>query len=177
MRTLFCFLLLASSASAQSYALSAPDFVFPYSDPINVAFELRTAADDVVRWELAISDPRSRVSSAVSRFAFPGTAGLDFNAWAAAFPDTAFNRVLVTINGVTQEQSFPWSLHLDRRAGFDLDRLDAGIIFPDWPHNGTGNVRAWLSGVNVAEVPEPATAFMLLVGLVHLMGCKSRERR
>jgi hypothetical protein len=140
--------------------------------PNNLAWELRTATDNVVRWEwngVASVGPNG---GSVARVATEDTAaslGLDWAAWSAAVLNPAFNRSLITWNGITMEK--PWPAQPDRLANFhELDELRQTIGDWAWPQTQFSSKRVGIavSALDVTVVPEPASWLLLLAGILHL---------
>lgn len=180
--SLSCLLLVGSLASNAWAGPITMNVVheFPNAPSPQVAtWQLRTASDETVSWTIPMTGPKPAYQVRLNgndtgefpNAITPAQAGIDWNAWAAAILNPAFDRSLLTFNGTTTE--IPWP---SVRKSFEgVDRIQLLVV--DWPYGSTNpNATAVFQGgaVDEAIVPEPS-AFVLLLGCLH--GLLMRSRR
>lgn len=194
MRHFLSLLFTLALASPAAAALMAENADFPDgAAPNTIRWELRTATDEFVRWDFSYPavDAIGPWSESItvyenestmppwfpidSRHTTAALAGIDWQAWQSAILNPAFNRWVVTRNGVTIEK--PWTRTVlgdgtmdgitKLRFAFGKRELGYGVV----------NVTT----VALYEpIPEPASWLMLLVGLLHgvtVVGCRNTECR
>lgn len=191
MRSIFlASVLLLSLASPAHAAPMAENAYFPDDTaPNDIRFELRTAADDFVRWDWTYQTRNSigpwSTSIEVyenestmppwfqidSRHSTAAIQGIDWQAWQAAILNPAFNRWVVTRNDVTIEK--PWTrtvLGDGSMNGITELRIAIGK-----QAMGRGDVDVTTVAL-YQPVPEPATWLMLLGMLLGMVVARPRRR-
>lgn len=192
MRHFLSLLFTLALASPAAAALMSENAYFPDgAAPNTIRWELRTAADDFVRWDLSrpavdtiwpwgetisVYENESTMPpwfSVGPYYTTAALAGIDWQAWRSAILNPAFNRWVVTRDGVTIEK--PWTRTV--LGDGTMDGITHLRIAFGKREQGFGDVRIATSAL-YEPIPEPASCLILLVGLLHgVTGCRNTACR